>query len=88
MSCSSNCKTQDHATWGECIRAKGIRTQALNVDTSARQKEADRNLDNYRAARRAGIQPKSTQPKDVAAAVRASEKVGHAYDATSQSFKK
>lgn len=23
--CTSGCPTQDHATWGECVRSKGLR---------------------------------------------------------------
>lgn len=28
-SCSSSCPTRDHASWGECVRAKGLKAQWL-----------------------------------------------------------
>jgi hypothetical protein len=45
------------------------------------QKRADKNLDQYETARKYGIQPKSTRPADVQAAVRLSEKTGTAFKA-------
>lgn len=28
--CTSGCPTKDHATWGECVRAKGLRVAYCN----------------------------------------------------------
>ena len=47
------------------------------------QKAWDKELDAYKAARRQGIQPKSTRMKDIKEAVDISNKVGKAYDASS-----
>lgn len=78
MACTSSCRTQDHASWGECVRSKNLRI--AEVDTS-QQKKADRSLDKYAEARKAGIQPESTKPAHVERAVRISEKTGKAYQA-------
>lgn len=29
MACTSSCPTQDHASWGECVRAKHLNTMRL-----------------------------------------------------------
>lgn len=82
--CTSACKTRDHATWGECVRDKGIRV-AWAQEHKGRdltiQKKADKNLDEYAKARSYGIQPKSTRPADVQHAVRVSDETGTAYKA-------
>ena len=85
MACSSSCQTQDHKTWGECVRAKGLRigyegATLSGVDAGV-QRAADKNLENYAKARKYGIQPKSTNKRDVDFAVRVSEKTGSAYQA-------
>lgn len=79
--CSSSCKTKDHETWGECVRAKNLKTNALNPEVLAIQKSADKTLAEYRKARKYGIQPKSTRAADVQRAVRTSEQTGTAYQA-------
>lgn len=81
MACSTGCRTQDHATFGECLRAKNLKTNALNPEALAVQKSADKTLADYRKARSYGIQPKSTRAADVQMAIRASEKTGEAYQA-------
>jgi hypothetical protein len=79
MSCTSSCRTQDHESWGACVRAKNLRTSALDVETITVQKKADKSLDAYAKARSYGIQPRSTRPADIATAVRASEQTGTAF---------
>ena len=79
MSCASTCKTQDHKTYGECLRAKGI--QIGDLMNTRIQKAGDKNLDQYENARKYGIQPKSTRPDDVKRAVQISEKTGTAFRA-------
>ena len=79
MACSSSCRTQDHPTYGACLRAKNLRTQALDVEMSAQQKAADKTLDEYAKARSYGIQPASTRQHDVQGAVRISEATGTAF---------
>lgn len=84
MACSSGCKTQNHATLGECLRAKNLHTAYMaewkGKDATA-QKKADKNLDAYESARKYGIQPKSTRPRDVQRAIRISEQTGEAFKA-------
>lgn len=80
MSCSSSCKTQDHTSWGECVRSKGLRVTPPSLNVTS-QKAADKNLDNYAQARKYGIQPKSTNKPDVDHAIRTSEATGTAYEA-------
>jgi len=85
MACSSGCPTQDHATWGECVRSKGLKVAyegatLTGVDSKV-QREADRNLENYAKARKYGIQPQSTNKKHVDFAIRKSEQTGTAYQA-------
>lgn len=84
MSCSSTCRTQDHATYGECLRAKNLKTaycQSWKGADATAQKKADKNLDRYQSARKEGIQPASTRPSDVQAAVQISDRNGTAYKA-------
>lgn len=85
MSCSSSCLTQDHDSWGDCVRAKGLKVayaqEHAGKDATA-QKAADKNLENYAKARKYGIQPQSTRKPDVDRAVRISEQTGSAYTAS------
>jgi len=79
MACSSSCRTKDHPTYGACLRAKNLRTSALDVETLTAQKAADKTLDDYAKARSYGIQPASTRARDVQAAVRISDATGSAF---------
>lgn len=78
VACTSACRTQDHESWGACVRAKNLRTGAIDVSL---QKKADKNLDEYARARKYGIQPQSTNPVHVQQAIRASEQTGTAFQA-------
>jgi hypothetical protein len=66
MACRTGCPTQDHESWGACARSADIQIDghALKVDV-----RLDRNKDNrlgrYASLRKAGVQPKTTQWKDV-----------------------
>lgn len=79
MACASTCATQDHESYGACIRSKGI--QIGDLMNTQIQKAGSKNLDEYAKARKYGIQPKSTRPADVRAAVEISEKTGKAFQA-------
>ena len=81
----------DHTDCGEdCFGCK-IKTLELNagdaksaiINGGMTQKAWDKELDAYKAARKQGIQPKSTKMKDIHEAVEISNKVGKAYDAGS-----
>lgn len=60
--CGRGCET-----FGQCLRNKGI--QIGDLKGRGTNKRWDRNLDGYADARRQGLQPKSTRPNDVKAAV-------------------
>lgn len=72
--CSSACKTKDHKTWGECVRAKGLQlSPAVNDSYATRQRGWDRELDNYDSARRQGLNPAGTKQHHVDAAMKEAE---------------
>lgn len=74
MSCSSACATQDHRTWGECVRSKGLQlSPAVNDSYATRQRGWDRELDNYDSARRQGLNPAGTKQHHVDAALKEAE---------------
>jgi hypothetical protein len=77
MACASTCKTQSHATYGECLRSKGLAVTGLestNPSFSRKaQKSWDSELDLYESAVKQGIQPETTNRKDVEAAIEASQ---------------
>ena len=29
--CTSSCETQDHETWGECVKAKSLKVAGVNA---------------------------------------------------------
>lgn len=64
--CTTGCPTQDHRSWGDCVRAKGIQIDQHALKHSlAGEKDKERRLGRYQDARAAGLQPKSTQWKHV-----------------------
>ena len=66
MACSSGCRTQDHASYGACLRSKNMQLnglQSLGGDRDG-QKKLDRSLALYGEARSAGLQPVSTKLGD------------------------
>lgn len=74
--CRTGCPTQDHESWGDCLRQANI---AISNDPIAQQiKTTDKELSAYRDARKLGIQPASTKMKDIQKAVRASDLIGRA----------
>lgn len=84
MACSSACVTRDHATMGECLRAKGVRVayaDSANGRDYSKQKKWDADLDAYKEARAQGIQPAGTSREAVDRAVRLSDAAGMAWDA-------
>lgn len=80
--CSSGCPTQDHLSYGACLRAKrqmiGYCRSAYGADRT-RQKLWDKELDLYRSARDAGIEPDGTGMAKVQFAMDQSEKHGMSY---------
>lgn len=71
MNCSSNCRTKDHATYGECLRAKGIQIDkfALSLGREA-DKQKDHTLARFRDCVKSGLTPASPLKSDVEKAER------------------
>lgn len=78
MACRSGCPTQDHATYGECLKSARIRTTMA----FAGMKHTDNELAEYRALRKEGIQPAGTTRKALDEAKAISDRAGGAFDAT------
>lgn len=80
MACSASCPTPGvHETWGECVRAKGL--QIANVEAHKFNQNLHAELNAYRDARYAGLQPASTQMQDVKKAWKITEATGVPYRA-------
>lgn len=80
--CRAGCRTKDHASWGECLRAAQVRTYHVAVSNgfdATAQKKWDRELDSYKSARDEGIQPDGTKQKQIDDARRRSDEAGAAY---------
>lgn len=81
-SCTTGCPTQDHASWGDCVRSKGLRLaycQSAAGHDKTRQNKWDNELNEYRSAVAQGIEPESTATRDIRNAVAWSDKTGVAY---------
>lgn len=76
--CSSGCTVGGHASWGECVRGKALRT---NAHTEAQVNAWDAELHAYQAAVKKGIQPAGTTMKQVRDAERISDVLGKPYRA-------
>lgn len=77
MTCSSSCRTQDHESWGECVRSKGL--QIGDVANHDNHRKVEKELQTYRDARRQGVQPEGTRTSQIRVAMDVSEKTGVAY---------
>ena len=76
MNCSSTCPTKDHASFGECIRAKGLHlSPAVNDGYSTRQNSWDSELNLYESAVRQGLEPPSTKRAAVEKTIKEAESV-------------
>ena len=86
MACRSGCPTQDHDSWGECAR-ESVRFGFWYSQGVQRENDWNSELAEYRAARKQGISPASTQRKDIRAAVALSEAADRPFDAGTGTFK-
>lgn len=68
MSCRSGCRSQDHASWGQCARDMGLQIGDLGRGVAA---STDRRLNAYASAKAQGIQPQGTKLSDSLNAMRA-----------------
>lgn len=61
MACTTACVTQDHDTYGACLRAKAIQIDrfALVGDNQSLEKRKNQTLERYRQLVRSGVQPES-----------------------------
>jgi len=64
-----------------CFGCKAATLNLSNMHIRAWAHSQEKELDSYRAARKQGIQPRSTKTKDIQTAVRASDKLGMAVQA-------
>lgn len=79
MPCSSSCPTNDHQSWGHCVRSKNLQI----ADVGARLANASQTnaINQYVKAREAGLQPEGVSTRDVSAAWRETERTGVPYRA-------
>lgn len=82
MTCSTGCLTQDHRSYGECMRSKrqmvGFARSAYGADKS-KDKLHERELSLYRELRAQGIQPDGTGMAKLKFAEKMSAENGMAY---------
>lgn len=85
MACASSCKTQDHDSYGACLRAKNVATTGLESTnpsfSTTRQKKWDKELDLYESAIKQGIQPEGSTTDKIRDALDKSDAMGAAYGA-------
>lgn len=86
MACTSGCPTQDHGSYGHCLRSKGIAVTALESTgpgySRESQKAWDAELDAYVAAKKQGIQPAGTDMASIRKALDKSDAMQAPYDAS------
>lgn len=65
--CSSGCKSKDHTSYAECMRAKDVGHMHLGGTHPSRteQKRWSRENEMYRQARRQGLQPAGVSERAV-----------------------
>lgn len=69
MTCRTGCRTQNHATWGDCARDMNL--QIGDLTGQGQRIVTDRRLGAYESARRQGLQPPTTKTADSLATLRA-----------------
>lgn len=84
MSCRTGCPTQNHSSWGDCLRASNIQMSTGDangavIESGWNKKRWNSELNLYREARAQGIQPDGTSIAKVRKAIDVSEKTGVAY---------
>lgn len=84
MSCRTGCPTQDHDSWGDCLRAANLKVAFCGIGggDATTQKNWDKSIEAYRAAKAQGIQPAGTKASQVRAAVEQSNRTGEAFVAS------
>lgn len=89
MACRTGCPTQDHENWGVCLRASNLElsTGDANNRKTMSSKAYSNELNAYSDAIRQGVEPATTNMKDIKSAMKLSEMAGKAFDSTNNSFK-
>lgn len=74
--CSASCRTRDHESWGECVRAKEVNQMWLGGTgpSLGDQRRFDRENQNFRNAVRDGLNPAGVSNRAVNAAYDAASK--------------
>lgn len=89
--CTSSCKTQDHDTYGECLKQNTPMFMGVSPTRSGwdqdQVKKDEKELASYRSAIAQGIEPRSTRTPDIEKAVAMSETAGKAFDGINLTFK-
>jgi hypothetical protein len=82
MSCRSGCKTKDHDSYAQCLRAANATVTATTSSSlQGMWSKTKSDLTAYETARRNGIQPGGTTVEKVRQAEDASRHLGRPYDA-------
>ncbi len=76
MNCRSGCKTKDHVSYAACLRS----ANAGVVMGAQIRSRTETELEAYRAARKAGIQPAGTTMAAIDAANATSDRYGAAFN--------
>lgn len=84
MNCRTGCRTKDHASYADCLRAANPTINATATSNlSSVWSKTKTDLAAYEAARRNGIQPGGTTKEKVLQAENASRALGRPYNANS-----
>ena len=75
MACRTGCRTQDHPSYGACLRDAGVRVTFMATPHNA----WDRELNLYAHAKSQGISPDGTTTPKIQAALDESDRTGTAY---------
>jgi hypothetical protein len=81
--CSSGCPTPGaHKSWGECVRSKNAKTLWVAPDNNlTTQKQWQKDIDAFRAAKRQGINPEGSGRAQVERAIKVSNETGNPFGA-------
>lgn len=82
MACRTGCRSKDHDSYDACLKAANVRTYLASPSKGldgTTQKHWDRELSDYRSARKQGVQPDGTTARAVTEAMRLSDAAGAAY---------
>lgn len=84
MNCREGCKSKDHASYAECLRAANPTvTAVVNSQLQGMYEKTKRDLSAFQAARAEGITPGGTTVEKVTEARQATALLGRPYNASS-----